>query len=68
MAALRAGIEFALPTTMSGQMSVKMSGKTAEAILLVLRTQPTLIKSFKPYGLNWSRKALSVTKSTEQSS
>jgi Fic family protein len=40
--ALQAGIETAVPTTVSGQMPVKMSGKTAETILQALRLVPTL--------------------------
>lgn len=42
LAALQAGIETAVPTIVSGQMPVKMSGKTAEAILQALRKLPTL--------------------------
>lgn len=42
LAALQVGIETAVPSTVSGQMPVKMSGKTAEAILQALRLAPTL--------------------------
>jgi Fic family protein len=42
LTALQAGIETANPTNVAGQMPVKMSGKTAKAILQALRMVPTL--------------------------
>jgi len=40
--ALRAGIETTLPTAVSGQMAVKLSGKTEQAILQALRQSPDM--------------------------
>jgi len=40
--ALRAGIETSVPTVVSGQMAVKLSGKTEQAILQALRQSPDM--------------------------
>jgi len=40
--ALRAGIETSVPTVVSGQMTVKLSGKTEQAILQALRQSPDM--------------------------